>query len=106
MRNNFLQFLSLTKRAGRLVEGYNKCEESIKKGEALLLIISEEASENTRSKFEKYKDDAGIPCIKGYSCVDLGNAIGRPEIHILCVTDKQMSEKLLSLYNSCQNNRG
>ncbi|EPS51316.1 ribosomal protein L7Ae family protein [Clostridium botulinum CFSAN002369] len=31
MPNKFLQFLSLTKKAGHLVEGYNKCEEAVTK---------------------------------------------------------------------------
>ena len=28
MKDNFLQFLALTKGAGKLIEGYNKCEEN------------------------------------------------------------------------------
>ena len=30
MNSKFLQFLGLTKKAGKLREGYNKCEETIK----------------------------------------------------------------------------
>ena len=31
MKNKFLQFLGLTKRAGKLLEGYNKCEDAMKR---------------------------------------------------------------------------
>lgn len=106
MKDSFLQFLGLAKKAGYLIEGYNKCEEAFKRQSVFLLIISSEASANTKTKFEKFSDNIGIPCIQGYDSEDLGKSIGRPEISILCVIDKNMSEKLIALYSSCQNNRG
>ena len=105
MKNDFLRFLGLVKRAGYLMEGYNKCEEAIKKRKVFLSIISDEASENTRNKFQRYSNGINIPCIEGYSCEELGNAIGRSEINILCVTERNMSEKLLTLHDPCQNIR-
>jgi len=106
MKDSFLQFLGLSKKAGYLIEGYNRCEEAVKKQSVFLLIISFEASINTRTKFEKYSNNLGIECIKGYNNEDLGKSIGRSEISVLCVTNKNMSEKLIALYSSCQNNRG
>lgn len=50
--NKFLQFLSLTKKAGHLVEGYNKCEEAVTKKIVYAVIISCDASENSKNKFK------------------------------------------------------
>lgn len=52
MPNKFLQFLSLTKKAGHLVEGYNKCEEAVTKKIVYAVIISCDASENSKNKFK------------------------------------------------------
>lgn len=106
MKDNFLQFLGLTKRAGKLSEGYNKCEEIIKRKKVYLLILSKEVSANTREMFLKLCKDKNIEVLQHYSNIELGEAVGRPEINVLCVTDKQMGEKLISLYRMLEYNRG
>ncbi|MPM47931.1 hypothetical protein SDC9_94652 [bioreactor metagenome] len=99
MQNRFFQFLGLTKKSGNLVEGYNKCEENIKKHGVYLTILSLECAENTKNKFRKYCSDRSIPIIENVSKDDLGHCLGRPEINVLCVKDKNMSERLLQLWN-------
>jgi ribosomal protein L7Ae-like RNA K-turn-binding protein len=106
MNNGFLQFLGLTKRAGKLVEGYNKCEEIMKKQTVYLLILSVEISQNTKDKFERYASEKKLELIQHYNGEELGSAIGRPEVNVLCVTDRQMAEKLVALYRTLENNRG
>lgn len=95
--DRFLKFLGLTKKAGHLIEGYNKCEDAVKKINIYLFIISNEASQNTREKFLRYCEEFKIPNVQGYSSDELGSAIGRPQINILGVTDMNMGEKLISL---------
>lgn len=97
MNNKFLNFLGLTKRAGKLVEGYNKCEEYIKRKKPFLFIISEEVSEKTKDKFKWYCEKSGVPILENFSKYDLGIALGREEINVLCVIDEKMALKLLSL---------
>lgn len=97
MNNKFFNFLGLTKRAGKLVEGYNKCEEYIKRKKPFLFIISEEVSENTKDKFRRYCEENNIPKMENVSKHDLGAALGREEINVLCVIDRSMALKLLSL---------
>jgi ribosomal protein L7Ae-like RNA K-turn-binding protein len=99
MQNKFFQFLGLTKKSGNLVEGYNKCEEIIKKGQVYLAVLSLECAENTKNKFKKYCSDRNIPTIESVSKDELGHCLGRAEINVLCVKDKNMSEKLLQLWN-------
>lgn len=98
MIDKFLQFLGLTKRAGKLQEGYNKCEDAIKRSSIYLIVMSLDASQNTIDKFLLYGDRYKVPILHGYSKEDLGAALGLAEIKILGVTDKKMSERLLHLW--------
>lgn len=98
MNNGFLQFLGLVKRSGKILEGYNKCEDSIKKGKIKLLIISEECSENTKEKFRRYCIDNNINIIECVSGKFLAKSIGREKINIIGILDSNMSEKLLKLW--------
>jgi ribosomal protein L7Ae-like RNA K-turn-binding protein len=106
MNDNFLQFLGLIKRSGKLMEGYNKCEEVIKKSKVHLIIISVEASKNTKEKFYGFSSRLNIPYIEEYNSEDLGSSIGRPEINVLCIMDEHMAKKLIELKETLKNNRG
>jgi ribosomal protein L7Ae-like RNA K-turn-binding protein len=82
-----------------LIEGYNKCEELIKRSGLYLLILSTDCSNNTKEKFVKYCMNYNIPFIESFSKEELGAPIGRSEIRILGVADKKISDKLLSLWS-------
>lgn len=98
MQSKFLQFLGLTKRAGKLIEGYNMCEEAVKHRKVKLIILSEDCSDNTKDKFTNYSNNYKTTLIQGYSKEQLGNILGREEINILCVIDNKMSNRLLELW--------
>lgn len=95
--NRFLQFLSLTKRSGSLVEGYNNCYSILNKKNIFLFVFSKELSPNSEKKFKSYCKLKNIPYIKEFTKHELGTSLGRKEINIVCVTDKNLSNKLLSL---------
>lgn len=99
MSNRFLQFLGLIKRSGSLVEGYNKCEEVIKNKRLYLILLSSDCSESTKRKFIQYCSKYNILYIESFKKEDLGMSIGRREISILGITDKNMSTKLITLWN-------
>ena len=98
--DKFLNFLGLTKRAGKLLEGYNKCEEEMKRSMIYLFIFSNSISNRSKDKFVKYCEQYDIPYIDNFSKEELGYSIGRCEINILGVTDENMAEKLLSYSNN------
>lgn len=103
MQDKFLQFLGLVKKSGKLVEGYNKCEDSMKKNNLFLLVLSLDCSTNTKDKFMKYCDTYNVPFISAYTKEELGWPLGRDEISVLGVSDENMSNKLLSLRNENNN---
>lgn len=96
--NKFFNFLGLAKRSGNLIEGYSKCDEQRNKINFYLIILSNDASDSTKRKFRNHCIEKDIPLIEDFSKEELGNPIGRAEIKILAVKDKNMAEKLLSLY--------
>lgn len=96
--NKFFNFLGLVKRSGNLIEGYSKCNEERNRTKIYLFILSPDASENSRKKFINHCLENKIPYIEDFSKEELGESIGRPEVMILAVKDKNMAEKLLSLY--------
>ena len=98
--DKFFNFLGLAKRAGNIVEGYSRCDEQRNKKDFFLIIISNDASNSTRKKFKNHCIAKNIELIEDFSKEQLGNPIGREEIKVLAVTDKNMAEKLISLYQN------
>lgn len=98
MQNKFLNFLGIAKKSGNLVEGYNACEEEIKRNKVSLCILSKECSENTKEKFKKYCEDRKIQVIVYHDREELGRAIGRSEINVLAVKDDKISSNLIKLW--------
>ena len=52
-RKKVLNLLGLATRAGKTASGEFMTEKAIKSGKAYLVIVSEEASDNTKKMFEK-----------------------------------------------------
>lgn len=96
MRNKFLNFLGLVKRSGNILDGYNKCEETIGKKKVYLVVFSNEISAKSKEKFVKKCEKLNIPYIDGFSKEELGLSIGKKEINIVGILDKNMAEKLMS----------
>lgn len=94
--DKFLNFLGLAKRSGNLLEGYNKCEETLGKKRIYLFIFSNDISERSRERFLRYSEQYKIPYIDGFSKEELGYSIGRTEINILAVLDENMAKRLIS----------
>lgn len=96
--NKFFNFLGLVKRSRNLLEGYSKCNEERNRRSIYLFIISKDASDSSKRKFINHCKINNIPYIEDFSKEELGEAIGRPEIKILGILDKNMGSKLLDLY--------
>lgn len=100
VRDKFLQFMALVNRSGKLLKGYNKCEEAIKLNKLKLLIISNNCSENTSKKFKHFATTRGVEYIEKYTDEELGEILGVSSINVIGVLDQNMSEKLKSLYEA------
>ena len=100
--NKFYNFMGISKKAGFIVEGYNMCEEFIKRRKLYLIILSKEASENTKKKFNNYSQKYRVPVISGLAKEDLGRPLGLEEINIVGISDQKMAKQLIKLWEELQ----
>lgn len=96
--SKFFNFLGLAKRSGSVIEGYSKCDEERNRKNIFLFIISNDASNSTKKKFKNYCLTKNIVFIEDFSKEELGSSIGREEVKILAITDKNIANKLYTLY--------
>ena len=88
-------YLGLAQRARQVASGEFQTEEAIRKRRARVVVIAQDASDNTKKHFTDMCEYAGIPyCI--FSDKDtLGHAIGRGERSSLAITDENLAQVFL-----------
>lgn len=94
MDKKLLQFLGLCQRAGKLASGETGVLGAIRDGSAELVIVAENASDNTKKKFS---DSAGYynkKIVVFGDKFEMGNAIGKAERSVLAVRDKGFADKI------------
>ncbi|MDO4187824.1 MAG: ribosomal L7Ae/L30e/S12e/Gadd45 family protein [Lachnospiraceae bacterium] len=92
-----LQLLSLAQRAGKVQSGEFKTEESVKTGQARLVIIASDASDNTKKRFSNMCDFYNVPIIVYSNKDEIGHFIGREFRASVAVTDEGLANKILTL---------
>lgn len=86
--------LSLAMKAGLLVTGESSCEKALQKGIGYLVIIAEDASDNTKKKFTNKAFYYNIPvCIFG-AREELNKYTGRDNRVVYIVTDINIGKKI------------
>jgi len=103
MKDKLLGFLGIAKKAGKVIEGYNKCEEAALKNKCFLLIVSSNCALNTIEKFLRISEKKDIFVINHYSTEELSRAIGREGIGIIGISDSSMASKMLELWKQGNN---
>jgi len=94
MDKKVYSYIGLCQKAGRLKSGEGACVAAISKGEAQLVLISEDASDNTKKRFTNKAEYYGAPCyIKGLRA-DLSSAIGKANRPVVVITDRGLAEKI------------
>ena len=61
--NKFFSLLGLCKRAGKLVAGEVAAEQAVRKKQAYLLILAQDASKNTKKKFTNKCKHYDVPIL-------------------------------------------
>lgn len=92
--NKGLSLLSLATRAGKTKSGSFQTEQAVKSGLACLVIVAEDASENTKKKFRNMCSFYEVP-ILFYSDQDtLGHAMGKEFRTSAAVTDAGFADEI------------
>jgi len=94
MDRKVYSYIGLSQKAGRLKSGEGACINAIAKGEAQLVIISEDASDNTKKRFSNKAEYYGVNYfVKGLRD-DLSSAIGKANRPVVVITDRGLAEKI------------
>ncbi len=85
--DKILSLLGLAQKAGKLVSGEFMTENAIKDGSARIVIVAEDASDNTKKKFSNSAAYYEIPIAIYGDKESVGHAIGKEFRASLAVTD-------------------
>ena len=89
--------LGLCRRAGKCQSGEFAAERAVKAGKAKLVLLEENASENTKGRFSSLCAGRNIPL---KLVPQVGRAIGREGHVVMAVTDIQFANMILGAWAS------
>ena len=91
-----LSMLGIAAKSGNVVSGEFSTEKAVKTGQAYLVIVSAESSENTKKSFFNMTDFYHVPCYCYGSKEDLGRCIGKEFRASLAVIDENLAKAVES----------
>ena len=90
--------IGLAMKAGCIAAGELAAEQALRRGNARLVILAEDASQNTVKKFSNMAVFRHVPVCRLFTKEELGRAVGRGERSCLIVTEeafaRQITEKM------------
>lgn len=101
MYSKVYALLGLAKKAGRLVAGEDTCIRAIKSRSAFLVIVAEDASDNTKKEFVDACSYRNVDCLFFGQKVLLGKYIGKELRSVIAILDKGFAKALKKIINNC-----
>ena len=101
--NKALTMLSIATKAGKVVSGGFMTEKAIQEGIAYLVIISEDASNNTKKKFTDKCTYYHVPYRICANSEFLGRLIGKQARMTVAVTDSGLANQITNRLDSSKN---
>lgn len=96
MQSKPLRLLGLARRSGNLVAGYNTCIHYLNKNKIKLLIIAEDASENTKDKFIQLAYSKKVNYIIWGKKEKLSHSVGMENRNVLGIIDENFASAIVS----------
>ena len=90
-----LSLLGLAAKAGKIVSGEFATENAVKSGKAFLVLVAEDASDNTRKKFRDMCDFYEVPVYVFGDKEELGKYCGREFRASLAVQDENFAKAIM-----------
>ena len=88
--------IGMANKAGKIISGTDACIRAIKAGTVELIILSEDASDNTRKKIMNACSYRNISCVVYGKGGMLGKVTGKNHRIVAGVRDKNLSKLILS----------
>ncbi len=92
MVDRVLSMLGIAAKSGNVVSGEFSTEKAVKTGTAFLVIVSEEASENTKKHFTDMTSFYEVPIYFYGDKESLGRAIGKEFRASLAIVDENLAK--------------
>ena len=89
-----LSLLSLASRAGKLASGETACEAALRAGQAALVVICADASDNTKKKFVNKAYYYQVPVVMTGEKAVLSRAAGKENRAVFVLTDAPLAHLL------------
>ena len=97
MNNKIRSTLGLCKQARLLVEGEAMCEKALQSYGAKLIVVANDASENTKKKFTNKSNYYRVPILFFSTKEELGRSLGTEIRATIVIMDENFSTKINSL---------
>lgn len=94
INNKVLSLVGLATKAGKTVSGEFSTEKAVKTGKAFLVLVAEDASENTKKKFRNMCSFYEVPLYILSDKTGLGRAMGKEFRASLAVTDENFAKAM------------
>ena len=97
MKNNHkvLSLLGLATKAGKVASGEFSTEKSVKTGKGFLVLVADDASQNTKKKFQNMCDFYEVPIYFIANKEELGRFCGKEFRASLAVQDENFAKAML-----------
>lgn len=99
-KDKVLSYLGLATRAGKIQSGEFSTEKSVKSGKAALVIVAEDASDNTKKKFKNMCTFYEVPYYIYGTKEALGGCIGKEFRASLALEDTGFCNAIVKQMNS------
>lgn len=101
MYNGIFSLLGLAQKAGKIASGDFAAEKAILAGKAKLVLLAEDAADETKKKYCILAEDYQVDCVTVGSKIELGTAIGKDFRAVAVILDdgfkKGIQKKLTAL---------
>ena len=91
-QNKAMALIGLAMKAGKVASGEFSSEKAVKEGKAKLVIVAEDASDNTKKKFNNMCTYYEVPYYLCGDKIQLGNAIGKEFRASLAIVDENLAQ--------------
>ncbi|MBP7401275.1 MAG: ribosomal L7Ae/L30e/S12e/Gadd45 family protein [Clostridia bacterium] len=96
-RDKALRMLGMATRAGKTASGATACTKAIERGDAKLVLIAEDAADDTRRKIELTAQESDIPCRIAGTGEQIGRYTGKENRMMAVILEKGFAERILEL---------
>lgn len=95
--NKIYSFIGLARKAGAVSPGEPLASQAVKRKRAYLVLITQDASENTKKKIETALFGTDIPLLQFGNKADLGKMLGKAFFSVIAITDRGFAERIMEM---------